>query len=326
MKRDIFNRRETILPYEYPHLNGFGTAILHSFWQVDKFNYERDIRDFKISLSPIEKEAVKRAMLAISVVENKVKTFWANLPLRMPKPEISNTCYVFSSNEVVHMQCYMKLVDLLGLSKDFENVLEIPCMANRVKYLNKYSESINSRSNKEFTKSLILFTLMVENCSLFTQFLTISSFSKYKNYMKNFGDVITSTSKDEVLHGKFGASIVQILREENPEWFDSDMEAKVIRNTKKAFKAESEVLDWIFEHGELEFISKNEILEYLKYRLNDSLTQLGYQPLYELDDSLLEKSEYLTVLTKSTADQDFFDGKLSDYSKSAAYNEESLWD
>jgi ribonucleoside-diphosphate reductase beta chain len=320
----VYDKREKIWPFEYPNLDKFGLSIIHSFWEVDHFNYDRDIRDFNISLSKQERSVITRAMLAISVVENKVKSFWANLPQRMPKPEISNSCYIFSSNEVIHQKCYQRLLELLNLSQSFENVLEIPCMRDRVKYLNKYLDGVNSRSNREFTKSLILFTLMVENCSLFSQFLTISSFCQHKNLMKNFYDVIRATSRDEVIHGKFGASLVNIIQEENPDWFDDEMENKIYRNVEKAYAAESKVLDWIFEEGELDFISKAEVAEYLKTRFNDSLSQIGYAPLYNTDPSLLEKSEYMHIMVTATNDFDFFDSKSTDYAKSVSFGDD-IW-
>jgi ribonucleoside-diphosphate reductase beta chain len=325
MSLNVFAKREKIWPFEYPKLDQFGLSILHSFWEVDHFNYDRDIRDFNLSLSEIEKIAIMRSMLAISVVENKVKSFWANLPQRMPKSEISNSCYIFSSNEVVHQKCYQKLLELLNLADSFEDVLNIPCMRDRVKYLNKYLEGVNSRSNREFTKSLILFTLMVENCSLFSQFLTVSSFCQYKNIMKNFYDVIRATSRDEIIHGKFGASLINIIRQENPNWFDNEMEDKVYRNIEKAYTAEMGVLDWIFENGELPFISKDEISEYLKTRFNDSLAQIGYSPFYNTDNKLLEKSNYMKVMVTSTNDFDFFDSKSTDYAKSVSFGDD-IWE
>ena len=42
------------------------------------------------------------------------------------------------------------------------------------------------------------------------------------------------------------------------------MEKKIIRNIEKAYKAECEVLDWIFEKGELDFISIDTIKEFIK--------------------------------------------------------------
>lgn len=326
MSKSIFEPRQEILPYEYPNLEKFGEAILHSFWEISHFNFDADLRTFKLDLNDAEREILTRTMLAISVVENKVKSFWADCPKRFPKPEIANTCYVFSSNEVVHQLCYQKLLQLLKLYDRFKDIDTIPCMSGRIKYLTKYQEGIKSRSNKEFTKSLILFTLMTENVSLFSQFFIVSSFFKYRNILPTFSKVITATCVDEANHGTFGATLVNIIREENPEWFDDEMEAKIRRNVRKAFKAECGVLDWIFEHSELSHVSKKEVIEYLKSRFNDSLNQMGYSSEYSYDSELLKKSDYMLVLTKSSSDIDFFTGKSTDYSKNRSFEEESLWD
>jgi ribonucleoside-diphosphate reductase beta chain len=322
---DIYQSRDQILPYEYPEFEHFWESMYKGFWEFGKFDFERDVRDFKLELDDLEREILIRSMLSISVVENKVKSFWANCPQRFPKPEVFNVCYAFSSNEVVHQICYQKVLDLLKVYDRFEAVSEVDCMQGRVKYLNKYLDGAKSRSNKEFTKSLILFTLMTENVSLFSQFFIVSSFFKYKNVLNTFSKVITATMRDELLHGKFGSSLVNIVRKENPEWFDDEMEQKIRRNVRKAYKAELGVLDWIFEKGELSFISKKEVEEYLKSRFNDSLNQLEYESEYELDPELLKKSDYMEVMARSTTDFDFFVSRGTDYSKGKAFGD-NLWD
>lgn len=324
--KNIFEERENIQPYEYPQLLKYTNAIWSAFWEPGHFTYARDKRDFEMDLPEYQKSIVERSMLAIGVVENKVKTFWARIDMRMPKTEISDAGHTFAGNEVVHRRTYEFLLNELGLSKKFEEVLTIPCMKGRVAYLTKYLKGINSRSNKEFTKSLILFVMLIENGSLFGQFLTLSSFGKYDNKLKNFSKVINATAREEVLHGKFGADLINIIKEENPEWFDVEMYDKIRRNVKKAFKAECDVLDWIFEKGELPWISKNEIKEFLKTRFNDSLEQIGMEPEYDVDESLLVTSEYMDTMLLSTKDFDFFDGKSTDYSQSKSFEDNDIWD
>ena len=102
MTKNIFEARESIQPYEYPHLLKFVKAIHSAFWEVDHFTYTRDVRDFKVDLTPQERQVVERCMLAIGVVENKVKTFWARVDLRLPKTEISDVGHTFAGNEVIH--------------------------------------------------------------------------------------------------------------------------------------------------------------------------------------------------------------------------------
>ena len=312
----IFDERQNIQPHEYPKLIKYAEAIHESFWTAEHFTYDRDVLDFKTRLKPHEQEAIKRSMLAIGVVENKVKTFYSRIDMRLPKPEIADVGHTFAGNEVIHHLAYARLLNLLGLDKDFEDVLEVPCMEGRLKYLTTYLKGISSRSNKEFTKSLILFTLLIENSALFSQFLIVASFNKYRSQLlSNFSTVVSATAREENLHGQFGAELIKIIADEFPEWFDDEMEDKIRRGVRKAFNAESEVLNWIFEKGELEFMPKEVVQEYLKQRFNHSLNQIGYDPEYEVDEELLKPTEFFDNSVKCGISFDFFNDKGIDYAQ-----------
>lgn len=322
---NIFEKNDRIYPLDYPHLIKYAEAIQDGFWTHKHFTYERDVKDFKTQLSNVDMDIVKKCMLSIGVVENKVKAFWPNIHQRMPKTEISDVAFTFGGNEVVHRRTYEQTLKLLNLQSEFETIHEVDCMKDRIAYLTKYLEGSNSRDNKEFTKSLILFTMFMENSTLFMYFLLISSYNKYKNLMGNFNTIITATAKEEMLHGKFGSELINIIKKENPSWFDKEMEEKIRRNVRKAFKAESKVIDWVMEKGEPTHISKQEVLEFLKIRLNNSLVQIGYTPEYIIDANLAKKSEYMETMLLSTITGDFFDTKVTDYNESVAITEDSLW-
>ena len=322
----IFEARRAIKPYEHPHLIKYAHAIHESFWTPEHFTYDRDVNDYLVKLNTTEQDILKKAMLAIGVIENKVKTFWARIDMRMPKTEIAIVGHTFAGNEVIHQLTYEKLLTLLGLEDEFDKVIDIPCMQGRSDYLTKYLQGVYSKSNKEFTKSLILFTLLVENASLFSQFLIVSSFKKHKNILSNFNSVISATAREENLHAKFGEELIKIIRSENTEWFDEEMESKIRRNVRKALVAETEVLDWIFEKGELDFLPKESIIEYLKSRFNKSLNQIGYSNEFEINDKLLEPTEFLEVQLMASSSFDFFNEKSTDYSQNTAFDEEDLWD
>lgn len=232
---------------------------------------------------------------------------------------------VFISGNCIHQLTYEKLLVLLGLEKEFESIFEVPCMKGRSEYLTKYLSGVSSVSNKEFAKSLILFTLLVENASLFSQFLVVSSFNKYKNILTNFSSVVGATAREENIHAKFGEALINIIRKENPEWFDSDMEDKIRRNIRKAFESECKVLDWIFEKGELEFLPKINIQEYLKSRLNKSLNQIGYSDEFIVNEELLVPCEFLEVQLTASTSFDFFNEKSSEYSQNSSFDEDNMW-
>ena len=74
-KRNVFEKRITLKPYEYPELYEYVPAIRHSYWIHTEFNFTSDIQDFKTRLSDVEKSAIKNTMLAISQIEVAVKSF-----------------------------------------------------------------------------------------------------------------------------------------------------------------------------------------------------------------------------------------------------------
>ena len=323
---NIFEARANILPYEYPQLLEYKDAIRHSYWIDTEFNFTEDIQDFKINLSKQERDVIKKTMLSIAQIEVSVKTFWADMYKRMPIAEVGDVGMTFAESEVRHKDAYARLIRILGLEKEFETVVDVPAIAGRIKYLTKYLDGTRSRDNKMYAKSVLLFSLFIEHVSLFSQLLIMMSFNKDKNMLKGISNVVEATSKEEDIHGNFGAEIINIIRKENPEWFDEDFKNLVYSACEKAYKAECKVLDWIFESGELTFLSKDTIKEFIKNRFNNSLMKIGYKPLFDIDKSLLTETKWFDIEITATKEGDFFYKKSIDYNKkSKSITEDDLF-
>jgi ribonucleoside-diphosphate reductase beta chain len=325
-KKSIFNKRVNILPYDYPSLLQYKDAIRHSYWIDTEFNFTTDINDFKVNITTNEKEVIKRTMLSIAQIEVNVKTFWADMYKRMPITEIGDVGMTFAESEVRHKDAYARLLRILGLEDEFKTVVEIPAIKDRIKYLSKYLDGTRSNDNKMFTKSVLLFSLFIEHVSLFSQFLIMMSFNKEKNVFKGISNVVEATSKEEDIHGNFGVEIINIIKTENPEWFDAEFDDLIYSACKKAYKAECKILDWIFENGELEFLSKETIKHFIMNRFNNSLEKIGMKRIFEVDIKLLEKTLWFEVEITSTKEGDFFQKKSVDYNKkSQAITEDDLF-
>ena len=315
MKSNIFEKRVNILPYQYPQLLEYKDAIRHAYWIDTEFNFTDDVQDFKVNISDQEKDIIKKTMLSIAQIEVSVKTFWADMYKRMPITEIGDVGMTFAESEVRHKDAYARLIRILGLEEEFQTVVEVPAIAGRIKYLTKYLDGTRSRDNKMYTKSVLLFSLFIEHVSLFSQFLIMMSFNKNNNVLKGISNVVEATSKEEEIHGNFGAEIINIIKSENPEWFDEDFKQLIESACKKAYKAECGVLDWIFEAGELSFLSKQTIQEFIKNRFNNSLKKIGYDPVFDVDESDLQETKWFDVEITATKEGDFFYKKQIDYNK-----------
>lgn len=314
-ERDLFKKRVNLKPYEYPELAEYVDSIRHSYWVHTEFNYTSDIQDFKKNVSSAERNAIKNAMLAVSQVEVSVKTFWGNLYNKLPKPEIANVGATFSESEARHSDAYSHLLEILGLNDEFEKITDVPSLMKRVRYLDVSNLTTSDRDNRDYALAVLLFSLFIEHVSLFSQFLIIMSFNKHRNIFKGISNVIEATSKEEQIHGLFGIDLINLIKEENPQWFDKDMKEEVIKACLEALEAESEVLDWIYEDGDLDFMPKEIVLEFIKNRLNNSLDSIGYDRIFEVDDELLKETDWFDDEIVATKHNDFFAKRSVNYTK-----------
>ncbi|AWH73436.1 ribonucleotide reductase [Dokdonia sp. Dokd-P16] len=316
-KTNIFEKRINLKPYEYPQLYDYVPAIRHSYWIHTEYNFTSDIQDFKTRITDVERSAIKNTMLAISQIEVAVKGFWGDIYHKMPKPEVGAVGATFAESEVRHADAYSHLLEILGLNKEFKLLKKKPVMMKRVQYLETALKNAKSEDNKEYSESILLFSLFIEHVSLFSQFLIIMAFNKHKNMLKGISNVVEATSKEEQIHGDFGIDIIKIIKAENPEWFDAAHSATVQEMCKEAFKAESNIVDWIFEAGELDFLPKALVNEFIKDRFNKSLTSIGIEPVFEVDETLLKDAEWFDDEIIGTKHGDFFVKRSVNYTKRA---------
>ncbi len=314
-KRDIFKKRVNLKPYEYPELIEYKEAIRSSYWVHHEFNYTSDVHDFKVNTTDVERSAMKNAMLAIAQIEVSVKTFWGDLFKRLPKPEIGAVGFTFAESEVRHSDAYSHLLEILGLNRGFEGVIDVPAIRNRIRYLTLHSDFAGNVDNREYTKAILLFSLFIEHVSLFSQFLIIMSFNKFRNTFKGISNAIEATSKEEQIHGLFGIDLINLIRKENPDWFDEDLKQEVFEACRLACESEEKVLDWIFEAGELDFLPKSVVLEFVKNRLNQSLERIGYEAILPTDAEQIAKTEWFDDEVIGTKHGDFFVKRSTNYNK-----------
>ncbi|MAS52649.1 MAG: ribonucleotide reductase [Flavobacteriales bacterium] len=314
-KRNIFEKRVNLKPYQYPELYEYVPAIRHSYWIHTEFNFTSDIHDFKTRLNDSERNAIKNTMLAISQIEVAVKSFWGDIYHKIPKPEIGSVGATFAESEVRHADAYSHLLEILGLNKEFKNLKKNPIIMRRVQYLESALASSKSDDDRSYSESVLLFSLFIEHVSLFSQFLIIMAFNKHKNMLKGVSNVVEATSKEEQIHGDFGIDLIKIIKEEKPEWFDKDFEDRIQDLCLRAYKAESGIIDWIFEQGDLDFLPKAQVNEFIKDRFNRSLEAIGVKKMFECNESLLLETEWFNDEIIGTKHGDFFDKRSINYSK-----------
>jgi len=323
----IFVEQISRKPDNYPWTEKFIEAMHNGFWTDKEFNFQSDVQDFKVHMSDSERDMVTRSLSAIAQIEVAVKTFWANVGQNLPHPSITDLGYVMANVEVIHNNAYERLIDILDMEDIFEENLKLDIIQNRVKYLRKYLKKHYKDAKKQYVYSLVLFTLYVENVSLFSQFYTINYFNRFRNQLKDVAQQVAYTSKEEMLHAMVGVKLINVIREEHPELFDEELIERIRSECVEAFKAESKIIEWSVNGYQSENLSSPIMHSFIKNRLNDSLTQIGIEPVFDdIDQELLAKTEWFDEDVLGNTATDFFFKRPTEYSKKdKSYDEDDLF-
>ena len=322
----IFDEQITRKPDHYPWTQDFIEAMHNGFWTVREFNFQSDIQDFRVSLTDQEQDIITRALSTIGQLEISVKKFWAKIGDNLPHPSINDMGYVMANVEVVHGDAYERLLEVLGIEDSFEEILKLDMIKGRVNYLRKHLHKFHSDNKKQFIYSLILFTLFVENIALFSQFYTIGFFSRYKNVLKDTNKQVEYTSREENLHAMIGIKLINTIKEEYPEIFDEELETKIMYEAQEAVKYECQIVEWIVNGYDHDKLNSNLLKEFIKNRMNESLLQIGYNELFDVDHELLSKTTWFDEQVLGNNMTDFFHSRPVEYSKkSQSFSEADLF-
>lgn len=311
----IFDKRIQYKPFEYPEVLQFTEAINKSFWVHSEVDFTADTQDFHSHLSPAERNAVKNSLLAIAQIEVAVKSFWGNLYQHLPKPELNGLGSTFAECEFRHSEAYSRLLEVLGYNNEFEKLLEIPVIKERIDYLSSALSNAKSADKQEYTISLILFSILIENVSLFSQFAIILSFTRFKGLMKNVSNIIAWTSVDEQIHANAGIYLINKIREEYPDMFNEETNQKIADLVKTSIEIESKIIDWIFSTGEIDIINKKDLLNFMKYRADDSLRKINMPALFNITNEQNKPMLWFEEEVFANSLDDFFAKRPVDYTK-----------
>ena len=193
--------------------------------------------------------------------------------------------------------------------------MEIPVIKERIEYLSGVLQNTRSDDRKQYVISLILFTILIENVSLFSQFAIILSFTRFKGYMKNVSNIIAWTSVDEQIHANGGIYIVNTIRQEFPDFFDEETVALIHQTVKESIEVESRILDWIFSDGEIDIVKKHDLLNFMKFRVDDSMRQIGFGAVFNTTNAEYQPLSWFEEEVFANSLDDFFAKRPVDYTK-----------
>lgn len=304
--------------YLYPGAKELMDAQQDVFWTAKEIPVEKDIHDYRHTMTPQQFNLVTVTLQLFVEIEQKVGEVWEQIESWYPHSEIEGACSQIASMEKsVHAFFYQKMSDVLNIDPEeiAKNQQTIQVLKSKLEFLNQITKNLSA------DKPLALATI-----SFIEQVLLFSNFAMLKSFQSNGHNLITNTItgvdfvvQDEQLHGDFAAYLFKTVMSEQKQTLgyseDPELRENIRRLMEEIVAHEDSVIDYTFSGNiAINDITGPQLKTFIRSRANSVLESLGYEPYYEIEDNPI--AEWFYKSAKSIKVHDFFVSGTNQYRRS----------
>jgi ribonucleoside-diphosphate reductase beta chain len=314
----LIEERVVYKPFEYPKAYEYWLKQQQAHWLHTEVPMSQDITDWSSNLKIHEKNVIGGILKGFAQTETVVNDYWTGLVTSwFRKPEVIMMATTFGSFETIHAEAYSLLNEQLGLDNFAEFMEDEATKAKIESLMNVASGHTGEKNWHEIAKSLAIFSAFTEGVNLFSSFAVLLSF-KMRNKLKGVGQIVEWSVRDESLHSEAGCWLFRELTKENPELLSDKLIEEIQQAAQLAIKLEFDFIDKVFEMGDLENLSKEDLKNFIKHRVNTKMGDLGLKPLIpsaDIDKGALKTMKWFDAVIAGKQQTDFFANRVTNYSK-----------
>ncbi|OBX19353.1 ribonucleotide-diphosphate reductase subunit beta [Erythrobacter sp. QSSC1-22B] len=315
----LLEARKTYKPFEYPWAYDFWKRQQQIHWMPEEVPLGEDCRDWAQKLSDHERNLLTQIFRFFTQADIEVQDCYHEKYGRVFKPtEVKMMLAAFSNMETVHIAAYSHLLDTIGMPEsEYGMFLEYEEMKAKVDYLDQFGVD----SDEDIARTLAMFGGFTEGLQLFASFAMLMNFPRF-NKMKGMGQIVSWSVRDESLHCEGIIKLFHAFCEERG-CLTKAVKEDIIDMCQKTVRLEDAFIDLAFEQGPVHGMTAKEIKKYIRYIADWRLSQLGFQPVYMVEDHPLP---WLAPLLNGVEHANFFETRATEYSKGATTgNWQDVW-
>jgi len=307
----LLDSRPTYKPFHYEQAFKYWELQQQSHWLHYEISMASDIQDWKENLNDVERNLIGNILKGFIQSEIFIQEYWSNKVMKWFKhPEVQMMASTFGAFESIHAVSYAYLNDSLGLD-DYTAFLSEPTTKIKIDRLIE----TKGKSKEDIAKSLAIFSAFNEGVNLFSSFAILLNFSRF-NKLKGVGQIIAFSIKDESLHSDAGCWLFRTMIKEYPSIFTDELKKEIYEAARVTVQLEDDFIDKAFELGDVEGLNKTDMKAFIRHRCNTKLNDLGLKSNWKnIDKDALQRMEWFDTISAGVSHQDFFAGRVSDYSK-----------
>lgn len=220
--------------------------------------------------------------------------------------------------EALHVQFYLTLLDNYlpdpgERAKAFAAVDNIPSIKKKADFCFKWMDTIQDLKRletrahrRQFLLNQICFAACIEGLFFFAAFAYVYYF-RSRGLLPGLASGTNWVFRDESCHMAFAFEGVRVVREEEPDLFDADMQQQVYDMLEEAIECELQFAEDVLSGG-VAGISTRDMRQYLQHCADNHFAKLGMARKYNVRNPLpfmeLQDVQELT---------NFFERRVSSY-------------
>ena len=276
----------TLRPMRYPQFYEMYRDAIRNTWTVEEVDFSLDVNDLKHKLGPAERHLIERLVAFFAtgdsiVANNLVLNLYQHINAPEARMYLSRQLY----EEALHVQFYLTLLDTylpdpVARAKAFAAVENIPSIRAKAEFCFKWMDSIqgvprieSTAQRRQFLLNLICFACCIEGLFFFAAFAYVY-YLRSRGLLHGLASGTNWVFRDESCHMAFAFEVIRTARSEEPELFDDELKAQVVRMLEEAVECEMQFAQDVLSGG-VAGLSPRDMRQYLQYCADQRLAQLG---------------------------------------------------
>ncbi len=311
---NIFNLNNV----KFQWANQLYRTMMGNFWIPEKVDLTQDKNDYE-NLTEPEREAYDGILSFLIFLDSIQTNNLPNISDHVTAPEVNLLLAIQTFQEAIHSQSYQYIIESI-LPKESRNLIydkwrEDEVLFERNSFIAKiYQDFIDDESDENFARVLIA-NYLLESLYFYNGFNFFYLLAS-RNKMVGTSDIIRLINRDELSHVVLFRSIIKEIRNEYPDFFDTEIIEEMFR------KAVEQEINWT------KHIIGNRVLgitletteAYTKWLANERMKALGMQAMYP--EYTKNPYKHLERFADTEGDgnvkSNFFEGTVTSYNMSSS--------
>jgi ribonucleoside-diphosphate reductase beta chain len=327
-EKRVINGRETpyfnILPLKYQWAYDLYRTMKANHWEPEDISMQRDCEQWRSSdIADIERWIIKMGIGYFSAAEGIVGDNIIHVVRQfVTAPELKLVLGRHAHEENIHADSLVYMISSLGINPHEAEAMfeDIGTIARKNEFVDKVTRKLRRdldmtelENQQNFAKNIFVYGQCMEGTQFYGLFGMILSLYR-QNKFTGIGQMFRYTLRDESNHIELFRNLLMDLVEENPKIWTASFKEELRDLMKEAVMLEKEFIRDCLPVSSVG-LNSEEFMTYIDYIADRRLEGVGLLPL---NPGVKNPLPWLAELMDIKKEQNFFEGRVTEYQKSGA--------